>query len=115
MGCFQFGRASSGGIFDLLAMMARVVYRCRPPPRLKYCQCNAQEGAIGYNALRFEVKRKARMQWVELLLVCLLAVDSLAQSSGSLSEHSLPPTRRDSTQEVLHGVTVIDPFRWLED
>jgi len=55
------------------------------------------------------------MQLVELLLVCLLAVNSLAQSSGSLSEHAPPPTRRDSTQEVLHGVTVTDPYRWLED
>jgi prolyl oligopeptidase len=26
-----------------------------------------------------------------------------------------PPTRRDDTEEVLHGDTVADPYRWLED
>src|SRR4051794_41771921 len=26
-----------------------------------------------------------------------------------------PETRRDDTVEVLHGVRVADPYRWLED
>jgi prolyl oligopeptidase len=29
--------------------------------------------------------------------------------------HKPPATRRDDVVEVLHGVTVTDPFRWLED
>jgi prolyl oligopeptidase len=28
---------------------------------------------------------------------------------------SYPPTRRDDVSEVLHGVTISDPYRWLED
>ena len=26
-----------------------------------------------------------------------------------------PPARRETTADVLHGVTVADPYRWLED
>jgi len=26
-----------------------------------------------------------------------------------------PATRRDNVQEVIHGVTIVDPYRWLED
>ena len=55
------------------------------------------------------------MQWVQLLLVCLFTVNSLAQPTGSSPKPSPPPTRRESTQEVLHGVTVTDSYRWLED
>jgi prolyl oligopeptidase len=29
--------------------------------------------------------------------------------------HACPPARRDDTAELLHGVTVPDPYRWLED
>src|SRR5262245_38388176 len=26
-----------------------------------------------------------------------------------------PPTRRDDVKETLHGVSLTDPYRWLED
>jgi len=51
---------------------------------------------------------------VEVGLVSILALASLAQVNGPAPQ-SPPPTRRDDTQEVLHGVTIKDPYRWLED
>jgi prolyl oligopeptidase len=30
-------------------------------------------------------------------------------------EIALPPTRREDNTEILHGVAVADPYRWLED
>jgi len=32
-----------------------------------------------------------------------------------MDQPNYPPTRADGPTEVLHGVTVTDPFRWLED
>ena len=43
------------------------------------------------------------------LLLCFL---STAQTSSSPNP---PATRRDDVTETLHGVTVADPYRWLED
>ena len=49
-----------------------------------------------------------------LLVVCGLACASLAQTSTP-QKLSPPPTPTDNVTEVLHGVTVTDPYRWLED
>jgi prolyl oligopeptidase len=44
------------------------------------------------------------------LVSMALAVDAAAQTAASP-----PPTRRDDVREVLHGVEIVDPYRWLED
>jgi prolyl oligopeptidase len=45
------------------------------------------------------------------LLSIALAADALA-ASGTPPP---PATRRDDVREVLHGVEIVDPYRWLED
>ena len=32
-----------------------------------------------------------------------------------LAQPAPPPTRRDDVREVIHGVEIVDPYRWLED
>lgn len=45
-----------------------------------------------------------------------LAVLSLNGILCSAQEHKAPPTTRvDNVTETLHGVTITDPYRWLED
>lgn len=55
------------------------------------------------------------MKLTRLAAVCSLACLAFAQVSSPPQKPSPPPTRRDNAQEVLHGVTVSDPYRWLED
>jgi prolyl oligopeptidase len=54
-----------------------------------------------------EHRKVAGLAVASLLAVC--AVASLHAQGAP------PPTRRDDVREVLHGVEVVDPYRWLED
>jgi prolyl oligopeptidase len=45
------------------------------------------------------------------LLLALIGDHGLAASAAPAP----PPTRRDDFRETLHGVEVVDPYRWLED
>ena len=49
----------------------------------------------------------------------VLAVLAIGLSSDVLFSQSArptpPPTRRDDVRESLHGVEIVDPYRWLED
>src|SRR5262245_6443289 len=47
------------------------------------------------------------------LLLLLLAAAAPAPAGGALP--APPMTRRDEVKEMLHGVTIVDPYRWLED
>jgi prolyl oligopeptidase len=48
-------------------------------------------------------------------LIAFLTLISQAKPQASKPHPSPPLTRRDNLQEVLHGVAVTDPYRWLED
>ena len=45
-----------------------------------------------------------------VILLCLVT----GAARGALSAN-VPPTRTDNVEDMLHGVRVIDPYRWLED
>ena len=49
-----------------------------------------------------------------LSVAVLLSTYVLGQSADSVTA-APPATRRGDVQETLHGVTVSDPYRWLED
>jgi prolyl oligopeptidase len=49
-----------------------------------------------------------------LFIVVLSSACALAQSAGAITA-AAPATRRGDVQETLHGVTISDPYRWLED
>jgi prolyl oligopeptidase len=48
---------------------------------------------------------------VLLAVLALLAQVAFAQGQAPQA----PPTRQDNFREVLHGVEIVDPYRWLED
>ncbi len=48
-----------------------------------------------------------------LSVVVLSSTFASAQSAGAMTT-AAPATRRGDVQETLHGVTVSDPYRWLE-
>ena len=50
--------------------------------------------------------------------ICLLLCATLLlvlPASKAQSTPAQPTTRQDNVQEIMHGVTVTDPYRWLED
>ncbi len=46
---------------------------------------------------------------------CLVALLAGAPRTAHAADPAPPPTRRDDVREVIHGVEIIDPYRWLED
>src|ERR1044071_6931765 len=50
-----------------------------------------------------------------LLLTAVLLSPAPAAPQAASSPPAPPPTRQEDFQEVLHGVEIADPHRWLED
>jgi len=59
------------------------------------------------------IHRLARrgLLWTALLVTA----GTLALWAGQWAREAPPETRRDNVKEVIHGVEVVDPYRWLED
>ena len=49
------------------------------------------------------------------LSLAVLAFTGAADAHSQSASSGPPPTRRDDYREVLHGVEIVDPYRWLED
>ena len=50
-----------------------------------------------------------------ILFVILPAVVLVVAQAACTRANAYPPSRRDDVKETLHGVTIADPYRWLED
>ena len=49
------------------------------------------------------------------LLIAIFMLGSSGLMSVAQEKPSYPPTKRDNVIDVLHGVKIVDPYRWLED
>ena len=45
----------------------------------------------------------------------LIVLASLVAGNAAQAPKTPPETRKDNVKEILHGVEVVDPYRWLED
>lgn len=55
------------------------------------------------------------MRLATLAVVCGLSCALFAQTGPPSQKLSPPPTPTENVQEVINGVTITDPYRWLED
>lgn len=60
---------------------------------------------------------KFRIPLFALCIACLVPVISMVAVQGTSAQNVAPPppTRVENVRETLHGVEVIDRYRWLED
>ncbi|MBN1788468.1 MAG: S9 family peptidase [Sedimentisphaerales bacterium] len=50
-----------------------------------------------------------------LILICLLFIAGCFTTSMRQDIKAIPQTRMDNIKEQVHGIEIIDPYRWLED
>jgi prolyl oligopeptidase len=51
----------------------------------------------------------------KILLTCIALLGAHCAAAIAQTPNSPPPTKTDNVTETLHGVTITDPYRWLED
>src|SRR5262245_17300575 len=48
-------------------------------------------------------------------VACLIILLSMGLSTAMEKKPNYPPTKADPVVEKLHGVTITDPYRWIEE
>ncbi|MGH9805543.1 MAG: prolyl oligopeptidase family serine peptidase, partial [Candidatus Acidiferrales bacterium] len=62
------------------------------------------------------LRRRLRSGWVAGIFALVLLVGPTLLAGEAAAARPRPPeTRRDNVKEMLHGVELTDPYRWLED
>jgi prolyl oligopeptidase len=51
----------------------------------------------------------------KILLTCIALLGAFCAAAIAQTPNSPPPTKIDNITETIHGVTITDPYRWLED
>ncbi len=55
-------------------------------------------------------------RFVPVTILAIVAITlGLASFAADTGKRTPPATRRDNVSETLHGTTLTDPYRWLED
>ena len=102
-----------------------VVNTTAPASSIMCMRLDLRLAATGFSAGRASRRRPAASEAPEMRALaagaaaaCLLALSVACRpvpSEVSTGAPPPPPTRRNEVREVLHGVEIVDPYRWLED
>ena len=83
-------------------------------PSLKSCRTRLMSGSVAFHHVQ---KMKTLGYPGVRLFLGSVAICALASQINLSVAQALkaPPTRQDNVREVVHGVELVDPYRWLED
>ena len=89
----------------------------RPASGVKFSRREVLKVGEKYPFKILLIEPKERRMSLGLLSAVVLFLAALALSLIHAQEaaRKAPPTRADNVKEMLHGVEVVDPCRWLED
>jgi prolyl oligopeptidase len=109
--------------FLCLVIVAHVAHTPNPRPLRGQPEGPAAQAKESSSSTLAEMDRTHRqvIRAVRLKLGFLQAVVNFVHGvnppafAANSVAHTPPPTRKDNVQETLHGVTIADPYRWLEN
>src|SRR5437899_812886 len=84
-----------------------------PLPARRRCETTDRRASEGETAIRTMTCKERTMPRLILLVIGALF---MCRSVGRAGEPALkyPDTKRIDHADMLHGLTIVDPYRWLE-